>query len=441
MVNLYNLHLEQIILGTILNNNDVYGIILNKINKEAFYDLNHQIIFQEIINNLHRIGVADYIIIRDNVIKEKVKDEYLIEITKQNTHESNINEYVDMLNHLHKRRKAIIIGEALSKKAYKENFSIADIHEFEEEIFELLTNNQKNQTLSFEDSVNFTFKNLNKMLEEKRHMSGMTTGFPQLDNLLGGLQKGSLIVIAARTSMGKTAFATNIAVNTSMNKEYGGAVVIFSLEMPQEQITTRIISSLSDISVSDLLYARITEREVARCVSSMKKFSSTPLYIHDAADITIGEILTLLRNLKRKYQIKLVVIDYLQLINSGNDNFNENRVNEIGRITRRLKLIAKELNICVIVLSQLSRSPEKREDPTPKLSDLRESGNIEQDADVVLFVHRDKYYNNDKQDDSSKNLQEDNLQNAKIIVGKNRNGRLGIVNLIFTEEYTRFNNS
>lgn len=440
MDNLYNLHLEQIILGSILNNNDIYGKIFNKIHKELFYDLNHQVILQAIINSLQKVGVADYLIIRDSVINAHVKDEYLLEISKQNTHESNINEYLEMLHNLYKRRKAILIGEALSKKACTPDFSEADIHKFEEEIFSLLTNHQQIQTFSFEEGVNITLKHLNKMLEEKRHIAGLTSGFNQLDNILGGLQAGALIVIAGRTSMGKTAFATNVAVNTALSKEYGGAVVIFSLEMPHEQIVTRIIGSLSEISVSDLLYCKITEKEMAKCVMSLKKFLSIPLYIHDAADISIGEILTVLRNLKRKHNIRLVVIDYLQLI-SGGDNVHESRVNEIGKITRRLKLIAKELNICVIVLSQLSRSPEKREDPTPKLSDLRESGNIEQDADAVLFVHRDNYYNKDKSEENTDHTNNsDNHQAAKIIVGKNRNGRLGVVNLIYEEKYTKFVN-
>jgi replicative DNA helicase len=264
------------------------------------------------------------------------------------------------------------------------------------------------------------------------------------------LHNGHLYILAARPSMGKSALAGNIAVNCALDTKYGGPVAFISLEMPYNQIVMRIMSGLSNVPLSNLINCHISRKDFHECLDTLKEFQNLPLYIHDTSAMSIGEIRTVLRQMKRKWGIKLAIVDYLQLVHSGSHQ--ENRVNEVSRITRMLKSIAKELRIPVIALSQLSRSAEASKSTKttadgnsedihkPQLWHLRESGSIEQDADVVMFIVREDYYKAKEANAGEYKAPDNGLGMAKVYVDKNRNGATGVVKLVYSSFTTSFKN-
>jgi replicative DNA helicase len=417
----FNLAIEQAILGAILNNNTAYDKISDVINDLDFFDKTHQKLYKAIKSRLESAYVADLLTLTTFISDSGIDYNYVKQLNETIYPSENIRQYAEIMRELSLRRQLICLGKELVENAYSERLSIGEqIEHAEKFIFGINHHSHNNKTIQFfngaKNVLDFTYN----VVKHQQNIIGMETGFKDLDNLLGGLKAGELIILAGRPSMGKTAFATNICNNIALNEKNGGAVLFISLEMPYEQICFRIISSLSNVPLNNLLHAKITPKAVKDCLQSIEIFKNMPLYIYDSAFLTPGTFRSIVRQMKRQFNIGVVIVDYLQLMESGSKY--ESREQEISKISRSLKLVAKEISIPIIALSQMSRDIEKRTSSLePKLSDLRGSGSIEQDADVILFLFR-----------------EDN--DIKVSVAKNRNGALGIFTLRYIPEITTFKN-
>lgn len=441
--------LEQILLGSILQNNDNYELVSDILEWKYFSNPHHQIFYKEIQEKLQKGSVANVITLSGVLQKHNINNDYLIEVSGNVTTSDHLKDYANIIRELFIRREAILLGDFIKTQAQDESFLEKGIYKIEEKLYGLsLEKSQQKITISFQEGLIQVKNTLQQALINRKRIMGITSGFIDVDSLIGGFRPGDLYIIAARPSMGKSAFAINIAVESAMDEKYGGPVAFISLEMPYNQIIMRIMSSITNIPLSKLINGYLTNLEFSECVKKLEKLEKLPLYIHDTSMISIGEIRTLLRQLKRKWNIKLAIIDYLQLIHGGNPN--ENRVAEVSRITRLLKSMAKELHLPIIALSQLSRSVEnnkknsnEEENHKPQLWHLRESGSIEQDADVVLFLLRMSYYSeksgkNDEINDTINN--NNNLETVYLYCDKNRNGATGKISLYYQSNITCFKN-
>lgn len=450
--NLSNNLIEQMILGTLINNNDLFELVSDVLDVNFFANEHHQIFFKEIKERLHKGSIANIITLSSNLQKYNINADYLLEVSKHITNSDNIREYALIIRELYIKRESILLGDYLKEKAQEDNFLEEGIYKVEEKLYGLSTKtSDTHSTVSFKESLLSIKENLNMLLSSHRRLVGLTTGFVELDALLGGLQNGALYILAARPSMGKSALAGNIAVNCALDKTYGGPVAFISLEMPHNQIVMRIMSGLSNVPLSQLINGHISRNDFNSCMETLKSFYDLPIYIHDTSAMSIGEIKTTLRQMKRKWGIKLAIIDYLQLVHGGKVGGFENRVAEVSRITRLLKATAKELRIPIIALSQLSRSAEANKSkltPTeggedihkPQLWHLRESGSIEQDADVVMFIVREDYYKSKEGNSEAYVAPNNGIGLAKLYVDKNRNGKTGTVKLTYSSFTTSFKN-
>jgi len=317
------------------------------------------------------------------------------------------------------------------RMAYDEEGSLEEIlDKAGRKVLEVSTQGARSDFRSMKELVHETFERIQLLYENKGQVDGVRTGFRELDSMIGGLTNGSLNIIAARPSMGKTSFALTIAQNVALRGE-GAGVAIFSLEMPAVQLVTRMLCSEARIDMNRLRQGQLTDRDFSRLVDVAGRISEAAILIDDTSDLTLMELRARARRLHAQHKLSLIVIDYLQLMSGpgGGKNGGENRQQEIAQISRGLKGLARELNVPVIALSQLSRAVESRPNKRPMLSDLRESGSIEQDADLVMFIYRDEYYN----------PHSDKAGIAEIIVGKQRNGPTGVVELQFHAQHVRFN--
>ena len=366
--------------------------------------------------------------------------------------------YLDTLQELNLRRELFKITQNKNNEVttFDTSKNIKDILlELEKKIFDLSNLKKDNYELrNFASVTKASLQLVEKAFKKKGKFSGVVSGFGDLDNMLGGLQNSDLIILAGRPSMGKTALATNIAFNASKNfsqEEDKGSVVMFSLEMSAEQIGLRILAEQSRIPSDKLRKGELDEKDSLKLSNSYQEINGLNFFFDDSPNLTVSELRSKLRRYKNNYNIKLVLIDYLQLIKPENNR--DNRVNELSEITRNLKQLAKEFDLPVVSLSQLSRQVENRDDKRPLLSDLRESGSIEQDADVVMFIYRESYYlqrneptrgadetqeSYQKKHDSWKNRNEEVFNKAELIVAKQRNGPTGKIELYFDDKYTKF---
>jgi len=366
--------------------------------------------------------------------------------------------YIESLQELYLRRELFKLTQDKNNEAttFQTSNNIKEIFlDLEKKIFDL--SNFKNENYEFKDFASVTKSSLQlveKAFKKKGQYSGVVSGFNDLDNMLGGLQNSDLVILAGRPSMGKTALATNIAFNAAKyysNEEEKGSVVMFSLEMSAEQIGLRILAEQSRIPSDKLRKGELNEKDSAALSSTYQEIHQLNFFFDDSPNLTVSELRSKLRRYKKLYNIKLVLIDYLQLIKS--ERSRDNRVNELSEITRSLKQLAKEFDLPVVSLSQLSRQVENRDDKRPLLSDLRESGSIEQDADVVMFIYRESYYlqrneptrgpdesqeSYQKKHDAWKDRNEEVFNKAELIVAKQRNGPTGKIDLYFDDKYTKF---
>ena len=452
-----NLEAEQALIGSVLVNNDIIDEVSSFVNPSIFFDPAHIKIY-EVIENLNNKGmIANPITLKnffekDNMLNEVGGTEYLVKLTRFSGSAKQAIDYAKIIHEMYLRRELVSISEKLSYdtlNASKQEQNAENIIESTEKLlFNLAERGSFSQSfIEFKKAIDKTIEMATLAMQSDRGVVGVPTGLTALDEKLGGLHKSDLIILAGRPSMGKTALATNIAYNAAQNllsRQEKSSVAFFSLEMSSEQLSTRILSEQARIKSDSIRQGNVTEEEINRYIETSRNIYNLPLYIDETPAITIATLCNRARRIKRLFGLSLVVVDYIQLMRSSLSR-NDGRVQEISEITQGLKALAKELSVPVLALSQLSRAVEQRDDKQPQLADLRESGSIEQDADVVMFVYREAYYLERKQPKlgSIEHAEWQSKMNdvnglADIILGKQRHGPTGTVKVEFEGIYTKF---
>ena len=430
---------EKAVLGGLMLETHRFDTVIQVIKENDFDGKDHQIIFQsmsELIEEnkpLDPLTVSEKLDNKNSLNKIGGKD-YLIELATSTPSAANLEAYAEMIRQRSITRKLMKantdISELISNPQGQDGTSLLD--RAESMIFALNDDTNKNdQSLrSAKDLTKSTMDKLHELSNKSDGLIGSSTGFKDLDSKLQGVQNGDLIVVAGRPSMGKTSFAMNIAENILLDENTTGSVLIFSLEMPGESLTTRLLSGMTKLNQQNVRSGMLKDDELRILLKKSEELKNLPLWIDDSSILSPMELRAKARRLARteKDGLSLIVVDYLQLMQLPLST--ENRVNQISEISRSLKSLAKELNVPVVALSQLNRAVEQRPNKRPIMADLRDSGAIEQDADVILFIYRDEVYNEDSEQGNK----------AEIIIGKQRNGPIGTVNLTFLKEFTRFEN-
>ena len=424
-----NLIVEQEVLANAMQNKTAAVKAIEGLYEADFYNELHRKIFSAIRTLFSLNKPIDLLTVTETLERnEKIDADtitYIANIYANNEGlSSNQDAYIDILKEKSVLRSLAEFSDEIKALSLEDKSPAKNVLEkAEKELFEISQGGLRNSLTALEDIMSETVQTIMKRVQNRGELSGVTTGFTDLNSLLGGFQKSDLVLLAARPSMGKTALAVNLAVNAA---KAGKKVAMFSLEMSKTQIGQRILAAFAQMNLSSLFKGELEGTDLVNLITASNELSNYNLHIDDTAAISLIELKAKLRRLKMEEGLDLVVIDYLQLMTTGERI--ENRVQEISQISRGLKAIAKELDVPVLALSQLSRALEQRPDKRPKLSDLRESGAIEQDADIVMFLYRDYVYN--------KETENPNL--AEVIVSKHRTGPIGVVNLIWKDEYTRF---
>ena len=451
-----NIGAEQALLGAIISNNLALEKVENFLEPEHFSSKINGLIFKTLKKLISNDQVADLNTLKiflenDDDFIDNGGMSYLLKISENSISIINSKQYGELIYDLFIRRKLINLGTNLINESY-ENFEEQDSNEIieniESNLFNL-TNEGETQKgpKQFDNILEDTIEYAEKAFKKSEDVVGLKTGLNDFDKKIGGLHRSDLIIVAGRPSMGKTAFATNIASNICNNKKSTKKtnVLFFSLEMSSEQLATRILSEISKISSEGIRTGNLSKNEFEKLIKSSENLKDLSLFIDDSPALTISSIRTRSRRLKRKQGLDLIIIDYLQLLSGESRNLNDNRVKEISDITRGLKAIAKELNIPIVALSQLSRKVEDREEKRPQLADLRESGSIEQDADLVVFLYREEYYlaRTEPPEGTEKHImwtsKMEKVHNiAEAIVAKHRHGPISRVKLHFSAANTKF---
>ena len=430
---------ERSVLGGLMLETHRFDTVIQVIKDNDFDGKDHQIIFQsmaELIEEnkpLDPLTVSEKLDNKNSLNKVGGKD-YLIELATTTPSAANLEAYAEIIRQRSITRKLIKtnseISELINNPQGQDGLALLD--KAESMIFALNDeSSQDNDTMeSMKSLIPKTMDRLHELSEKKGGLIGSSTGFKDLDTKLQGIQNGDLIVVAGRPSMGKTSLAMNLAENVLVDRDTKGAVLIFSLEMPGESLTTRMLSGMCKLNQQNVRSGQLKDNELKLLLQEGERLKNLPLWIDDSSLLSPMELRAKARRLARQEEhgLSLIVVDYLQLMQLPTSS--ENRVNQISEISRSLKSLAKELQVPVIALSQLIRAVEQRPNKRPIMADLRDSGAIEQDADVILFIYRDEVYNEDS----------DQGNKAEIIIGKQRNGPIGTVNLTFLKEYTRFEN-
>jgi replicative DNA helicase len=426
---------EQSVLGAILLDNDVMDQVMDTLVPDDFYMGAHRVVFQAMKAVMERGDPADPIIITQYLEKNDELSSvggggYLAELLDTVPTTANAKFYARLVRNKSILRELARQATNISEAVFEGERSVDEIlEEAEKQIFDVGENRNQRRSNYFDmkSVIMPVISKIEELMQRKESITGVPSGFTDLDKKLAGLQPSDLIILAGRPAMGKTSFAMNVVANAAI--KHGAPVAVFSLEMSKEQLVTRLLSSLGSIDAQGLRTGNLKTEEYGQLVQASDTLSKAPIFVDDTPALTIMALRAKARRLKREKDIQLIVIDYLQLMQG--DDGSDNRVQEISNISRGLKALAKELNIPVIALSQLSRKVEERPNKTPVLSDLRESGAIEQDADIVMFVFREEVY---KENDPA-------LQGmAEIIIAKQRNGPIGRIPLTFLKQYTRFDN-
>ena len=452
-----NIEAEQAVIASILVSNDIYDEISPILDAQKFFDPIHVKLYETIETLISKGLLANPITLKNHFennegLKELGGQEYLIKITKFSTSVKQAVDYANIVQEMHLRRELIKISQSVFDEAsMNEDMGTSGetiIQNTEKSLFDLAERGHFNQSfMKFDSALKQTIDMAKSAYQNEEGLVGVATGLTDLDSRLGGLHKQDLVIIAGRPSMGKTALATNIAFHAAKNIEKKGSkstIAFFSLEMSSEQLSTRILSEQSRIRSNDIRRGKVSEKEFEQFIETSKNISELPLYIDETPAITIAAISNRSRRIKRLFGLELIVVDYIQLMkSSGKKEYN--RVQEISEITQGLKALAKELNVPVLALSQLSRAVEHRDDKKPQLADLRESGSIEQDADIVMFVFRESYYLQNKEPTvgSIEHAEWQTKMNeishlAEIMISKQRHGPTGNVKVEFEAMYTKF---
>ena len=428
----FSLEAEQTILGAILTEPEVLSTVMEKIKPDSFFNEQHKALFQIIVNMFTSGEKADVITVLNAAMREHLFDTpqegraYLAALINMVPSVSNIESYCNIVAEKYYLRSLTFAARSIIQDIQSGEFDAqALLDSAEQKIFDIRQGKSVQGLVKIGDAICEAYDRIGKISgPDKEKYLGARTGYKYLDTVTSGLNKSDLILIAARPGMGKTSFAINLATNVA--RRGAKEVAVFSLEMSREQLATRMLSTEALVDSHKLRSGYLTNDDWVRLAQSAGVLSGLPMYFDDTAGVTVQQIKAKLRRMKN---IGLVVIDYLQLMTSTLKT--DNRVLVISEITRQLKIMAKELDIPVILLSQLSRGPESRNDKRPMLSDLRESGSIEQDADIVMFLYRDAYYNKDS---ATPNISE-------CIIAKNRHGETGTVNLVWDGQFTRFSDA
>jgi replicative DNA helicase len=434
---------EMSILGGILLENEAINRTLEILTPEDLYRENHRKIFRAMIDLNERNEPCDLITLT-SILKKKGELEevgggaYLATLVDYVPTAANIAYYCRIIKEKGLIRRLINAATDIVTRGYDDQMEVAELLDnAQKAIFEISENKLRPAFFPVSTVLKETIKNIELLYEKKEHVTGVPTGFLDLDEKTAGFQRGDLIIIAGRPSMGKTAFALNIAQYAALHSDQKTPVAIFSLEMSKEQLVTRLLCSEARIDASRLRTGHLQDNDWEKLARGAGKLHEAKIYIDDSPAIAVLEMRAKCRRLKSEQNLGLIIVDYLQLMRGGSNP--ESRQQEISEISRSLKALAKELEVPVVALSQLNRGLENRTDKRPMMSDLRESGAIEQDADLIMFVYRETVYC-EKCKNRDLNCDENHEHNAEINIGKQRNGPTGTVNLTFLGEYTRFEN-
>lgn len=432
---------EQAVLGSLMLNNEAWESVSERLNEDDFYRPEHRLIFRTFSELFNRKSPFDVLTLSDflkqqNQLHEVNGESYLFELAKNTPTAANVLAYAGIVRERSILRRLVNTANEIANQAFQPEGRAARelLDNAEQQIFKIGEEGDIHSTepQNINTIMANTLANIETRFNTKGGLIGLTTGFTDLDHKTSGLQAGELTIIAGRPSMGKTALAMNIAENAALElakNNNNKAVLVFSMEMPSEQLVMRMISSLGKIKLQNLLTGRLTDQDWTRITSTISLFSKTKLVIDETPSLNSIAIRTRARRVSREYNgLALIVVDYLQLMQAP--GYTENRVAEVSAISRSLKALAKELKVPVIALSQLNRSVENRPNKRPVMSDIRESGSIEQDADLIIFVYRDEVYN---ENTSDKNI-------AELIITKHRNGAIGTIRTRFDGRFTRFDN-
>lgn len=422
--------IEKAVLGLVISNNQLLNILLEKMHSDYFYDPINRKIFDVIRHLNFSNKPVDFTTVINELNKDEGIDkfggeEYIFNLIDPSYYAANIEAYIEIIREKAVLRNLLSFGNEVLSEVYEgKDQSETIIGRASEKLFKMSEFSDTEGLTKIEKIVPEAYKYMMEMSDNDGSVTGVTTGFRDLDKHLSGLQNSDLVLLAARPSVGKTALGINMAVNAAVA---GKNVAVFSLEMSKRQIVQRIISMQSKVELKNIISGDLSEEDWQLLFSRVDRLSELDMYIDDTPSISLTELRAKSKRLRQEHGVDLIVIDYLQLMTTDSKRV-ENRQQEISTISRGLKALAKELNVPVLALSQLSRKSEERSDKRPMLSDIRESGAIEQDADVVMMLYRDDYYNEDSEDQND----------LEVIIGKHRNGPTGTVHLYFSKEYTLF---
>lgn len=429
-----DLDAEKSLLGSILLSDESFPEVLERVKPGDFYDNNHNTIYQSMVDNYNNSTPIDLQTVRasltsKNLLKNVGGAKYLAELTNFVPTAAHAVAYAEIVSDCATRRNIIKTGTELIKNAYDGKQTISDLmDDAEKRLLDASRETTKEDVPSLEDLSLDAFNRIEELYRNKNALRGLKTGFKDLDKITAGLQKGDLVIVGARPSMGKTTFAQNIAYNAASINKVG--VLFFSMEMGAAEIVDRIISDVSGVDNWQIRTGNLTEDNFSQIEEALSEMGDIPLYIDDRSGLSISEIRNRARRAKYEHDIGLIIIDYLTLIKGG-DRYKGNRVQEVTEISQGLKHLARELNVPVVALAQLNREVTGRDDPRPVLSDLRESGSIEQDADLVMMLHRVDYYHKHEEGYENTNITE-------VLIEKHRHGRTGKIELYFHPELLRF---
>ena len=432
----HSIEAEQSVLGGLLLDNESWDQVADRVCEQDFYRQDHRLIFRSIVHLAGDGQPYDVVTLSDWLRQREDLDDagglaYLGTLAKDTPSAANIKAYAKIVREKSILRQLVSIGTKIAEAAFNpaDRDSKEILDDAERDVFAIAEQNirQDQGFRSIKNLMKVTLAEIEELRKQGEGVTGVSTGYDELDKLTNGFQKGDLIIVAGRPSMGKTTFAMNVAEYAATHKKLPTA--IFSLEMPGEQLTMRLLSSMGRVDQGRLRSGRLLEEDWPRIATAVKLFSDVPLYIDDTAGLSPTDVRARARRLVREHgSLGLIVLDYLQLMQGSKAS--ENRATEVSDISRSLKALAKELSCPIVVLSQLNRSLEQRPNKRPIMSDLRESGAIEQDADVIIFIYRDEVYNPESEHKGT----------AEIIIGKQRNGPIGTARLTFLGKYTRFEN-
>lgn len=425
---------EKSLLGAVLLSDTIFPDVLETVKSTDFYSPNHAQIFLAMTNLYERNTPIDLLTLQDELKKlKKLKsiggESYLVELSNFVPTSSHAKAYADIVSKASIRRRLISAGTEIAEKAYEDDTEVGELlGQAEKQLFDVSDQSIKSDYTAMEDLLVDAYDRIENLHKNKGVLRGLKTGFRDLDNKTAGFQKGDLVIVGARPAMGKTTFAQNLAYNIATINQKG--VLFFSMEMAKNEIVDRMISDVSGVDNWNIRTGNLSDEDFAKIGEALGELGEAPIYIDDTSSMTILELRNKARRAVHDHNIGIVIVDYLQLI-QGSDRYAGNRVQEVTEISRGLKILARELEIPVIALAQLSRSVTGRDNPRPILSDLRESGSIEQDADLVMFLHRIDYYHQNEEDYEETNITE-------LLVEKHRHGPVGKIELYFHPELLRF---